>query len=346
MGQNKRIEYISLASVISAIAVVFLHTNNCFWNFSTAPYWFEANIIESTFYFAVPIFFMISGAMLIDFSKKYSLKEYFSKRFHKTVVPYFAWSLIGVVLNVYVFEIVNESAVNVVYIINGLLNGTLVQAYWFFIPLFCVYLAIPLFSAVSEDKRKEIFTYVTAVAFLLNILIPFLISLFGIGIKFGLSLSVASGYLFFTLAGYLIHTYDIEMNYRYLIYVLAVFALGMMISGTYSSSIAAGEIISLYKGYYNLPCVLYSVGMFVFIKYDLVRIMKFGGVNKVVNFLNGYTFGVYLIHIFVLMAVTKFFVTNSKLLAYRLLAPFVYILISIAIIWLLRKIPYVRKIVP
>ena len=346
MGQNKRIEYISLASVISAIAVVFLHTNNCFWSFSTASYWFEANIIESTFYFAVPIFFMISGAMLIDFSKKYSLKEYFSKRFHKTVIPYVAWSLIGVVLNVYVFEKVKLGSVNLTYIVNGLLNGTLVQAYWFFIPLFCIYLAMPLFSAVSEGKRKEIFTYLAAVAFLLNILIPFLISVCGIGIKLGLSLSVASGYLFFTLTGYLIHTYDIERKYRYLIYVLAVFGLVIMITGTYSSSIAAGNIVSLYKGYYNLPCVLYSVGIFVFIKYGFVRVMKFDEVKSAVNFLNGYTFGIYLIHVFVLLAVTKFFVVDNKLLAYRLVAPFVYILISIAVIWILRKIPYVRKIVP
>lgn len=47
---NNRIEYISLASVVSALAVIFLHTNDCFWTFSTAGYWFSANIIESVFY--------------------------------------------------------------------------------------------------------------------------------------------------------------------------------------------------------------------------------------------------------------------------------------------------------
>lgn len=70
MNNNKLIEYISLASVLSAIAVVYMHTNSCFWDFSTTRYWFTANIIESVFYFAVPIFFMISGAMLLDFNKK------------------------------------------------------------------------------------------------------------------------------------------------------------------------------------------------------------------------------------------------------------------------------------
>ncbi len=32
--KSHRIEYISLASVLSAIAVVYLHANGCFWTFS------------------------------------------------------------------------------------------------------------------------------------------------------------------------------------------------------------------------------------------------------------------------------------------------------------------------
>lgn len=75
--KDNRIKYISLASVLSAIAVVYLHTNSCFWNFSTARYWLTANIIESIFYFAVPIFYMISGSMLIDFNKRYPINEFF-----------------------------------------------------------------------------------------------------------------------------------------------------------------------------------------------------------------------------------------------------------------------------
>lgn len=48
---DNRIEYITLASVVSAIAVVFLHVNHCFWQFGTGRYWFTANIIESVFLF-------------------------------------------------------------------------------------------------------------------------------------------------------------------------------------------------------------------------------------------------------------------------------------------------------
>lgn len=62
---NRDTQYLTLLNVLSAFSVVFLHTNGCFLHFSTERYWFTANIIESIFYFAVPVFFMISGATLI-----------------------------------------------------------------------------------------------------------------------------------------------------------------------------------------------------------------------------------------------------------------------------------------
>jgi len=346
MSANKRIEYISLASVISAIAVVFLHVNDCFWSFSKAPYWFSANVIESLFFFAVPVFFMISGALLIDFSDKYDLKTYFSKRINKTVLPFVIWSFIGVLFKLLYLHTLKWGAVTPAYLINGLVNGNLVGVYWFFIPLFCAYLAIPLFSFVSAEKKKMIFIYLASLAFVLNILIPFVISVFDLKINYSISLAVARGYLFFTITGYLLHKYELERKYRLILYILAIVGLLMQMIGTYQLSIAAEKIVSTYKGYTNLPAVLYSMGVFVFIKYDLVKIMKFDIVSKAVNFLNPYTFGVYLIHWFVLSVLIKIFNINIKLLSYRLIGPIVIFVISIVVIWLIRKVPGVTKIVP
>ena len=120
----------------------------------------------------------------------------------------------------------------------------------------------------------------------------------------------------------------------------------MHMVGTYQLSIAAGKIVSTYKGYTNLPTVLYSMGVFTFIKYDLVKIMKFDIVSKIVNFLNPYTFGVYLIHWFVLRVLIKTFNINIQLLSFRLIGPIIILVISIVVIWLIRNVPGVSKIVP
>ena len=98
MTIGEKANYITSLSVFSAFAVISLHTNGVFWDFSTRHYWLTANIIECFYYFAVPVFFMVSGATLIDFRDRYNLKSYFYKRFHKTVVPFIFWSFMGLVL--------------------------------------------------------------------------------------------------------------------------------------------------------------------------------------------------------------------------------------------------------
>ena len=346
MNKNNRIEYISLASVLSAIAVIYLHANGCFWTFSTSRYWFAANIIESVFYFAVPIFFMISGAMLLDFNKKYGLKEYFQKRVHKTLIPYIVWSFIGLAIQLFYIHNISWSSIDLTYIVNGLLNGNLVQIYWFFIPLFCIYLCIPVFAAISDDKKKDIFTYLAIGTFVLNILIPFLISVFQIPITFPISIQVMGGNLFFTVVGYLLHKYDLLKKYKFIIYFLALVGLMLHIGGTYHLSMAAGEIVKTYKGYMNLPCVLYSIGVFTFIKYDLVKILQFDLIGKIVKTLDFYTFGIYLIHWYVIKFLDITFKLNSTSIIYRLFLPIIVLIMSVIVIYAIRKIPIIRNILP
>ena len=59
--RNSSIAYISVMNVLAAVSVVILHANVSFWLDKSKPlYWPTANVIESVFYFAVPVFFMLS----------------------------------------------------------------------------------------------------------------------------------------------------------------------------------------------------------------------------------------------------------------------------------------------
>ena len=70
-SNKEKLFYINLLNVVSAISVIMLHTN-CFWiDDVSASYWKSANIIECLFYFAVPVFFMNTGATLIDYQDRY-----------------------------------------------------------------------------------------------------------------------------------------------------------------------------------------------------------------------------------------------------------------------------------
>ena len=342
----KRIPYISLLSTVSCFAVVLLHTNGCFWTFSTERYWKTANIIECLAYFAVPCFFMISGATLINYRERYSLKQYFEKRIEKTLIPFVFWSLVGLLYQIIVTKSLSFSNLNFIFVYNGIVRTSFVGVYWFFIHLFCIYLCIPLFAAVEKAARKEVFTYVAVIGFLINSVVPFLIRLSGLQIAWPLSVQIASGSLLYIPIGFLLHEYEMSRKTRKILYLLAVFGLLLHIVGTHYLSMKNGRIIDTFKGYTNLPCVFYSVGIFTFFRYNTEKILRFSVLEKTVSFLAQYSFAIYLMHWFILDLFRRVSDVDTRLMAFRLGAPFLIMGIAVGIAFVLKKIPVIRKIVP
>lgn len=336
---------LTFIQVVCAIAVVTLHTNGCFWNFSaTERYWFTANIIESVFYFGVPIFFMISGITLLDYQKRYSTKEYFRKRIEKTVIPYVAWSLIGVFFRLATKTLAYET-LTAKWIVNGLLSTSgIINLYWFFQPLFCLYLCIPVFAAIEE--KKKIAEYILIIALFINILPPFLNTTLSLGLQWPYSVSIASGYILWLWLGYYFYRFPPERNQKVILYLLAIFGLAMHIIGTYRLSIEAGKIIGNYKGYNNIPNVLYSLGVFLFYKNLGEKIEHIKWLKKLIKILGNYTFALYLLHWFILQILVPLFKINILSIYYRIFAPFPIFLIVIILTWVIRKIPVLRRIVP
>jgi len=176
--QNTMKKYISVLTVISALAVVFLHANGCFWHFSYEKYWFSANIIECLFYFAVPVFYMITGVTLLDYSERYNTKTYIKKRFFKTFLPFIIWSIIGIFYTKSIGGF-HWRDVNFSWFVDVFMNTKLVHIYWFFIPLFSLYMFIPFIAKIPKIQRKNIFLYAILSMFILNVLLPLVFTICG-----------------------------------------------------------------------------------------------------------------------------------------------------------------------
>lgn len=344
--KQRKVFYISLASVISAFAVVMLHTNGCFWTFSTERYWLTATIIETVMYFAVPVFFMISGATLIDYRERYTTKQFFAKRIEKTVIPFLVWSAVGVVYlclkGAMKFEL---SWAFVKTVLLGIANSKIISIYWFFISLFTVYLCIPLFASVAKEIREKVFVYVVAVAFIFNWMIPFLCQVFEISYTSRIGVPVALDYLMYVLLGYLLHNKELRPIHKGVVYALGLGGLAMHMVGTYILSMEAGYVVQLFKGYTKVPCLLYSVAVFVLMK-DIGEKIEDGRIIKFVEMVGSYTFSIYLMHYYVMDIMVHLFDINVTSILYRVGAPFVIFAICIGLTWCVRKIPVLRKIVP
>lgn len=345
-NESSNLFYITVLNVLSALAVVGLHTNGCFWEFSKERWWFTANIIESVLYFAVPVFFMITGATLLDYTKRCDTKTFFTRRLKKTVIPFVFWSLVALLFQIYFCKSISWNVITIGYLVDGVLNTKFNSLYWFFPPLFGLYLSIPLFASLEESKRIAVLKYLAGSCFLLNCLIPFLLTVFKIEIHFPIVIVVGSGYLLYLILGYLFNKLDFSKRTKRLIYLLAFLGLLLHICGTYFLSIETGKIIGTYKGYNNVPCILYSLGAFLFVK-ENVRRLNTESIGGGLNRLKDYTFAIYLLHWFVMSTLIRVFHIDTHSIVYRVGGIFLISFICVCITWAIRKIPWLgRKILP
>ncbi len=346
MVERKNTAYITLLSVVAAIAVVMMHTNDCYWHFSTERYWVTANWLNALCVFAVPVFFMISGATLLDYPARYSTGEFFKKRVTKTVVPFLAWSGICLALNVLVYKTVSAEDLSVKFILNGLANNSFNSVYWFFWPLFGAYMCIPLLAAVPKEKRRVLFTYLAVACFVVNGVVPFFIRTFLLGVRWPLSIGVGSGYLLYLFIGYLLKEYETKRWQRLCIYAAALGGLFLYSYGTQVLSFEAGRIVDTLKGATNITSVCYATGVFVLFRQVGNRLMDVKWLSKTVYVLKDYTFCVYLMHMPILQGIKGLFDFDTRSILWRVGGFLVIVPLCMALTWVLRKIPIVRSIVP
>ena len=333
--------YIDFLSIVSAFAVVMLHANGIFWSHPAGRLWITSNCIEAMFYFAVPIFFMISGATLMDYREKYSTKEFFVRRAIRAGIPFLAWK-IGCVLALGGLpwgHIVSRETVFI--FLNELYNSSIIGVYWFFLPLFVIYLSIPFLSSV-RDKRTN-FGYVIAWSVLVmaaQLLIDFLKWKWGLGASLDLNMGklfpVVSAYpLLYPLLGYWLATYEIPRKYRISIYLLGIAGFLMHFVGTMYVTSPDGPISGMFKGYANLPAVLQAAGIFFFVKnIDFEKFPR--AVLRLCAFIKPYTFFVFLSHFYFVLYVQQYPKVFSSI-CFRTFGSLTIFAVCILLGWLIGK---------
>lgn len=320
---------------------MIIHANGVFWNFSYERYWLTANVIECVCYFAVPVFFMISGTTLIDYRSRYTTKPYFIKRVQRVLVPFIFWSLIAAVL----FYVVNDTfPASFAEVINGILNCQYIGIFWFFAPLFAAYLAVPFLNLIPRENRRQAFGYAIIVGAITISILPLVSNLAGISFPEALHLPVTGGYVLYLLIGYWLTNYELPKKYRYLIYCLGFLGLILHIGGTWLLSYQAGEIVNTFKGYLNFPTIAYSSAIFLGFK-QLEQSQTMNKLGSAASKFSGYCFGVYLMQYFPLTFVNHYAPEITFSIAYRILGGFAIFGICLLATYLFKKIPLMKHFV-
>ena len=338
----KRTLYFDILNICACFAVICLHCNGIAHTYTPTLAWKQAFLVECVMYWAVPIFFMLSGATLMGYRDKYSTKEFFKKRLLKTLIPFVVWSiLVAIRKGMPVGDWGLRTWFNMIFM-NRIEN-----VYWFFFPLFAVYLCIPVLTLLAEEKHRKILWYMVAVGFVTYSVLPVLMPLLGLEFNGHLGFPLTGGYVLFVILGYLISTEHISKKNRIIIYLLAIFGLVFRFAFTWYFSARDGAIDKRCFGYLQFHSVFLAVGVFVLFKaIPWGKLFREERSCRVLAKISSCSFGIYLMHMTTYWGLSGVLGINTACWQWRIFAPLGIYTLSLLAVLVLKHIPIVKNIVP
>lgn len=296
MDKNGRIFWLDATRVVAIFGVVLLHAAApSLYKFGSIEpeEWHIANIIDAFTRPAVPLFFMVSGALLLG--RSIGLPQ-LKPRLIRLIVPLVAWSIIYLAIG----AITNPNIDFIRLSLRASITPTMYHL-WFLYALVGLYLCLPLVGPVIQAASHTQIRYGLVLWVLASGVIPVLEKIAGVQSK--IELSTMTGYMGYMVLGYvLVKTPRPSRKQAFI--ALTMIIIGYLITavGTALATAHKGQFFGAFYGYLSPNVMLFSVGAFM-----IMRVMLEGRQSRLVTRLSDLSFGIYLSHVAVLMAASKVF---------------------------------------
>lgn len=341
---------IDLIRIIAMFAVVAIHVNSNFlyaWDEISWIDWWVSDIYSAMIHFAVPVFIILSGYLLLD--KQEDDEVFFSKRFKKVIIPLIAWSMIYMVFtNNY-----NILSIITVNFVKQFLADKIYYHMYFLYIILGLYLITPLLRRILVHANMyDVYYYLILWFFITPV--RQLIGLLGYNIE--LPLEVATGYLGYYIMGYAIKKTQITDKVINLSYIMAAVSIMATAVGSYILSKNSGKFDPFFTYGFSITTVVYSICLFILLlgatdnkKLPTSHIK----IEKIIGVAAKASMGVYLVH-----PILLYYIINGLFGIFLLSAPFLspiisvptitilLVFVSLIIVTIMQRIPLIRKIVP
>ena len=340
---SKRILYFDLLTIFACFAVVILHCNGSVHGFRPEASWDQALFAEVFFFWAVPVFFMLTGANNMGYRRKRGTKEFLARRMKKLLIPFLFWSIAA-----YLYQGIatpNGTGMSVMGFISAFMSNSIMPIYWFFFAIISLTLAMPALSLLANNRK--VLWYIVVAQFILGSTLPVLSRLTGFPWSTSFNLPIANSWVMFAILGYLLATEEVPRKWRIALYFAGIASLCFRFGYTYINSYAIGKVDGTLSDYGAFTTVLPAVAVFLLFKYakwDKTLLAKHpNGVTAI----SSCSFGIYLIHIFILenVLIGAFGLTITSAFI-RIIGPFIVYGSSLVIVAILRRIPVLREVIP
>lgn len=336
-----RILYVDLLNITACFGVVCLHCSNTVFEYRGEGTWYFALLIQTAFYWCVPVFFMLTGATLLGYRKKYTTGEYLKRRVLRVLLPFLLWSTILLIWKLHTGELAPEEW-NI--ILSWYLNNGIESIYWFFYPLIGMYLTIPIASILTEDRYKTCMYYVTGVSLAVTCVLQYSY-LAGIYYDGSLTPVFANGYLAYLFLGWILARSELSGRCRLLIYCIGLGCGAAMFAGSVLLTLRDGALNLFFFNYTGPTAYGMAAAVFVWFRYHDWTWLASDGRRGMIGTLAGASFGVYLIQMRVIGPLIWNTPEHNTVVWMTAGAVLIY-LFCVLIVIAGKKVPVVRRLFP
>lgn len=329
--------------------VVFVHASSFPYSIPAGPItstvianWFTSDVYGAIGYLGVPLFVMLSGALLLDPSKADEpMGEFYKKRFNRIGLPLIFWTIVFFTWS----YSIHQQPFSLYNIEQGLLTGSY-PILWFLYLLVGLYLATPILRVLVKHIDRKKFTLLLILWFVGTTIVPIIHTFTSFTYN-------PTMFVFMDWAGYyLLGTYLLTTKLRRTIaYPVLILGLLTAIAGDWYLTAALGEeSTGFFHGYLSFNMIIAAAALFlILINIPKDRVESSNKtVNRLMHWIGQNTLPFYLMHIVVLEALQLgllgfHYPYTGIVLIDAITLFFTAFTLSAVLIYLLKKIPYVGR---
>lgn len=341
--KHHQLDWINTLRVISMFFVVVLHTASpVVMAFGKEPnsYWLIGDFYNAISRFGVPVFVMITGALLLH--RNYELGDFLKKRLGRILPPFIFWSMVCIAYSWYNEDITftNSAIANILLVLRQFKYGAYYHL-WYVYMLIGLYFIIPILSRfVRSATEKETIYFLLLWLAVMIVNQPYLS-----GYSPQVDLHYITGYIGYLVLGHYLAFKQVPtwLNMRWFAVVFGVCLL-VITAGTYLVSVAGKQLSLVFYEPISPTIVLYSSSIFMMGRFATFRLSP--RIKRVRDLISSYTFGIYLSHALILTILDDpDFGIN---LNYKFCNPIISIpltalvtfSLAFLLVWLISKIPF------
>lgn len=334
---------INFMRILAAFAVVVIHVSSYYIKSNLAinnQSWVLGNIFNSFSRWSVPVFIMISGALLINEKSFQHTTLFYKKRIKRILIPLVFWSVIFTVFNKYI-----TNFFSVKDIVARLFIGETYYHLWYLFLLVGLYAVTPVVSLVYANFSKRERIILIIAIFIAGAINSMWIRFFGQNQQFFAFKFLP--YLGYFMIGKELFTSKLPFNkYSYLLGWFVSSVLIAIMTGLLKY--LNFPVTTLFYDYLNPLVVVQSISLYVFIMKFMADKKLSERFKKALMLVNSLTFGIYIIHpIFIELLIKnkEHWLTSENSLFVIPTFTVVVFLLSGMVTYIFLKTPYLRKLV-